>query len=157
MAVQTLTTASFESAPRLYHECHRLLAICKRIFNMKCHSSCITVYSFGQLILNLTSSVAPLNECTLLSSILPPCTCYATNLKKVLFSHFVTTLNDTFEGELTLADEGYESRSETSNLATPLRRTSRIYHISSNKNISFNPSTPCTTATSQSHCKPACC
>ena len=26
MAVQTLTTASFDSAPTLHHECHRLLA-----------------------------------------------------------------------------------------------------------------------------------
>ena len=40
--------------------------------------------------------------------------------KEVLFSDFVTTLNDTFERELALADEGYESGSETSNLPTPL-------------------------------------
>ena len=68
--------------------------------------------------------------------------------EEVLFSHFVTTLNDSFEQELALADEGYQSGSETSNLPTPLRRTSRFYHISSNENIPFNHSTPHTTATS---------
>ena len=34
------------------------------------------------------------------------------NLHK-LFRHFVTTLNDDFEQELTLEDEGYESGSES--------------------------------------------
>ena len=61
------------------------------------------------------------------------------------------------ERELALADEGYESGSETSNPPTPLRRTSRIHHISSDEIISFNPSTLHTTATSQSNCKPVCC
>ena len=75
--------------------------------------------------------------------------------EEVLFGGFVTMLNDAFERELALADEGYESGSETSNLHTPLRRTSRIHHVSSNENISFNPSTPCTTATSRSNHKPA--
>ena len=77
--------------------------------------------------------------------------------EEVLFSHYVTVLSDTFERELTLADEGYESGSETSNLPTPLRRTSRIYHISSDENISFDPYIPCATTISQSNCKPLCC
>ena len=77
--------------------------------------------------------------------------------EEVLFGHFMTTLNNTYERELALGDEGYESGSETSNLPTLLRRTSRIQHISSDENISFNPSTPCTTATSQSNCKPVWC
>ena len=75
----------------------------------------------------------------------------------VLFGHFMTTLNDAFERELALTDEGYVSGNETSNLPTPLRRTSRIHHISSNENISFDPSTPHTTATCQSNCKPVHC
>ena len=66
----------------------------------------------------------------------------------------MTTLNDAFERVLALADEGYESGSETSNLPTPLRRTSRIHHVYCDENICFNPSTPSTTATSQSNCKP---
>ena len=76
--------------------------------------------------------------------------------KKVLFSCFVTMLNYAFEKELALADKGYDSGSKTSNLPTPLRWTSRIHHVSSDENISFNPSTPCTTATSQSNHKPVC-
>ena len=76
--------------------------------------------------------------------------------KEVLFSHFVTMLNDTFERELALEDDGYESGSKSSNLPTPLRRTSRIHHVSCDENISFDPSTPHTTATSQSNCKAVC-
>ena len=68
----------------------------------------------------------------------------------------MTMLNNTFERELALADEGYESGSETSNLPTPLRWTSRIYHVSSNEHITFDPSTLHTLATSQSNCKPVC-
>ena len=71
--------------------------------------------------------------------------------KEVLFSCFVTMLNDAFGRELALEGDGCESGSETSNLPTPLRRTSRIHHISSDENISFNPSTLCT---SQAYCKP---
>ena len=76
--------------------------------------------------------------------------------EEVLFSCIMTTLNDAFEREFALADEGYESGSETSNLPTPLRQTSRFHHVYSDVNISFNPSTPCTTATSQSNHNPVC-
>ena len=73
---------------------------------------------------------------------------------EVLFSHFMTTLNAAFESKLTLEDEGYESSSENFNIPTPLRRTSRIHHVSSNENISFDPATPHSMHTSQSCCKP---
>ena len=76
--------------------------------------------------------------------------------QEVLFGCFMTMLNDAFERELAPADEGYESGSEISNLPTPLRQSSRIHHVSSNENISFDPSTPPTTATSQSNQKPVC-
>ena len=75
----------------------------------------------------------------------------------VLFGHFVTILNAAFESKHLLEDEGYESGSENFNIPTPLRWTPRIHHISSDENISFDPSTPHTTATCQSHCKPVCC
>ena len=65
----------------------------------------------------------------------------------------MTTLNATFESKLALEDEGYESSSENFNIPDPLRRTSRI-HVSSDVNISFDPVTPCSTHTGQSHCKP---
>ena len=76
---------------------------------------------------------------------------------EVLFSHFVNTLNAAFESKLALEDEGYESGSENFNIPTPLRRTSRIHHVSSDENISFDPATPCSTGTSQLHHKPVWC
>ena len=75
---------------------------------------------------------------------------------EVLFSHFVTTLNAAFESKIALEDESYESGSENFNIPTPLRRTSKIHHISSVGNASFDPDpvTPCCMGTSQSHHRP---
>ena len=70
---------------------------------------------------------------------------------EILFSHFMSTLNATFESKLALEDKGYESSSENFNIPTPLRRTSKINHISSVENASFDPVTPHSTGTSQSH------
>ena len=58
---------------------------------------------------------------------------------EILFCHFMTTLNTAFESKLALEDEGYESSSENINISTPLRRTSKIHHISSVENMSFDP------------------
>ena len=58
---------------------------------------------------------------------------------KILFSCFMTMLNATFKSKLALEDEGYESSSENSEIPTPLQRTSRIHHISSVENASFDP------------------
>ena len=77
--------------------------------------------------------------------------------EEVLFGHFMTIINAAFESKFALEDEGYESGSENFNLTTPLRHTPKIHHVSSNDNISFDPSTPCSTATSQSHHKPVHC
>ena len=66
----------------------------------------------------------------------------------------MTTLNAAFESKLTLENEGYKSGSESFKIPTPLRQTPRLHDVSSDDNISFDPSTPCSTATSQSHCKP---
>ena len=74
--------------------------------------------------------------------------------EEVLFSCFVTTLNAAFESNLTLEDDGYESGSENFNIPTPLRHTTRIHHISSDDNISFDPTTPHSTGTSKSCHKP---
>ena len=41
-------------------------------------------------------------------------------IEKVLFGHFMTTLNDAFEWKLALEDIGYESRSESLSVPTPL-------------------------------------
>ena len=69
----------------------------------------------------------------------------------------MTKLNAAFESKLTLEDKGYKSVSDNFNIPTPLRRTTRIHCFSSDENISFDPSTPCTTATSQSCHKPVHC
>ena len=58
---------------------------------------------------------------------------------KILFGCFVITLNAAFYQQLSLADEGYESGSDTVDLPTPLRKTPRIHHISSMEHASFNP------------------
>ena len=75
---------------------------------------------------------------------------------KILFSCFMTTLNATFESKVALEDEGYESGSENFNIPTPLKRTSKIHHISSVENTSFYPYpvTPHSTGIIQSHCRP---
>ena len=44
---------------------------------------------------------------------------------EILFSHFVATLNVTFESKLAPEDEGYDSGSKNFNIPTPLRRTSQ--------------------------------
>ena len=58
---------------------------------------------------------------------------------EILFGCFVTTLNAAFEQQLALADEGYESGSDTIYMPTPLRKMPRIQHLSSIEHVSFNP------------------
>ena len=75
---------------------------------------------------------------------------------EILFGCFVTTLNAAFESKLALEDKCYESSSENFNIPTPLKRTSKIHHVSSVKNASFEPDpvTLHSTGTKQSHCRP---
>ena len=56
-------------------------------------------------------------------------------------------MNAAFDQQLSLADEGYESGTDTIDLPTPLRKTPRIYHVSSMEHASFDPApvTPCNT------------
>ena len=63
---------------------------------------------------------------------------------EILFGHFVITLNAAFDQQLSLADEGYESSSDTIDLPTPLRKTPRIHHVSNMEHASFDsePVTP---------------
>ena len=76
---------------------------------------------------------------------------------EVLFGHFMTTLNVAFESKLALEAEGCKSGSENFNIPTPLRRTSKIHHVLSDENISFDPATLQSTGDSQSHHKPVRC
>ena len=75
---------------------------------------------------------------------------------EVLFGCFMTTLNTVLESKLVLEDEGYDSGSENFNIPTPLRRTSKIHHISSVQNVSFDlhPVMPCSMGTKGSDCRP---
>ena len=66
------------------------------------------------------------------------------NISEILLGHFMTTLNDAFERELKLEDEGYESGSESLNIPTPLCRTPCLYHISASEDLSFDPTAPLT-------------
>ena len=56
----------------------------------------------------------------------------------VLFGCFVIALNAEFTQQLSLADEGYESGSDTVDLPTPLWKTPCIHHVSSIEHASFN-------------------
>ena len=71
----------------------------------------------------------------------------------VLFGHFVIALNVAFTQQLSLADEGYKSGSDTVDLPTPLRKTPHIHHMSSMENASFNPAhtTPHSAVTIKPH------
>ena len=70
----------------------------------------------------------------------------------------MTTLNAAFESKLALEDKGYESGSKNFNLPTPLRRSTKIHHVSSIENSSFNPDpvTPCSTGARETHLRPVC-
>ena len=69
--------------------------------------------------------------------------------EEMLFGCFVIALNAAFTQQLSLADEGYDSSSDTVDLPTPLWKTPHIHHISSMEHASFNPvhTTPCKTVT----------
>ena len=140
----------FDSTSTYHHECHRLLTYGLRIFSMECHSSSLQFWTVDLEAHVLSSAIEQVYNTFFYSTL--------THLlhqqsDEVLFGCFVTRLNAAFESKLTLEDEGYESVSENFNIPTPLRRTSRIHHVSSDENISFDPATPCTTCTSQSHHK----
>ena len=57
----------------------------------------------------------------------------------VLFGCFVIALNAAFTQQLSLADEGYKSGSNTADLPTPLQKTPHIHHVSSIEHAPFNP------------------
>ena len=68
---------------------------------------------------------------------------------ETLFWCFVIVLNAAFTQQIFLADEGYESGSDTVDLPTSLQKTPHIHHVSSLEHASLNPvhTTPCNTVT----------
>ena len=75
---------------------------------------------------------------------------------KILFGCFVIALNAAFDQQLSLADEGYESGSDTIDLTTPLRKTPRIHHVSSMEHASFDPVPVTLCSTPQTPPRPVC-
>ena len=75
---------------------------------------------------------------------------------KILFGHFMATINAAFEQQLALADEGYESSSDTIYLPTPPRKMPRIHHVSSSEHASFSPDPVMPQNTFQTPPRPVC-
>ena len=75
----------------------------------------------------------------------------------VLFGCFIIALNAAFTQQLSLADEGYASGSDSTDLPTPLRKTPHILHVPSLEHASFDPThtttppRPVTTSSSLTH------
>ena len=120
---------------------------------MECCSSSLTIFTADLKAHTLSSAIEQVYNAVFYST--------STHLlceqsDEIIFSHFVTTLNAAFESKLALEDEDYESGSKNFNIPTPLRRTSKIHHVSSVKNASFDPDpvTSCSTGTRESHCRP---
>ena len=65
-------------------------------------------------------------------------------------------LNAAFNQQLSLADEGYESGSDTIDLPTPLRKTPRIHHVSTLEHASFDPELITPQITPQTPPRPVC-
>ena len=61
------------------------------------------------------------------------------SLKTSYLDSFVIALNAAFTQQLSLADEGYESGSNSADLPIPLQKTPYIHHISSMEHASFDP------------------
>ena len=62
--------------------------------------------------------------------------------EEILFGHFMTTVNDAIEWQLTLEDMEYKSESESLNVPTSLWWEPQPFHVSTQDNLSFRPATP---------------
>ena len=56
---------------------------------------------------------------------------------KILFSHFMTTLDDAFVQEIALEDIRYESGSESLSISTPLCQEPHPFHVLTQENLFF--------------------
>ena len=75
---------------------------------------------------------------------------------ETLFGCFVIAFNAAFNQQLLLADEGYESGSDTIGLPTQLQKTPCIHHISSMEHASLNSVTTTPHNTPQTSPRPVC-
>ena len=117
MAVQTLTTASFD----FLHYTHHL----DYIMNATDYWPFVREYSIWNPTVATLQFWTADHEPHILSSTTEHIytAFFYTNqqFEEVLFGHFMTMPNAAFESKLTLEDEGYESGSENFNIPTPLR------------------------------------
>ena len=120
---------------------------------MECHSSSLTVLT-ADLEAHVLSSTIEQVYNALFYSTSTHLLCQQSD--EILFSCFMTTLNAAFESKLALEDKDHESGSENFNIPTPFRKTSKIHHVSSVDDASFDPDpvAPCRTGTRESHCRP---
>ena len=122
---------------------------------MECHCSSLQFWTADLKALILSSTIEQVYNAFIYST----STCMLWwQSDEVLFDHFVTTLDATFEGKLALKDEGYDSGSKNFNIPTPLRWTSKIHHVSSEEHASFDPDpvTPCSGGIRESPCRLVC-
>ena len=123
MAVQTLTTASFDFLHNTQYLDYIMNATDYWLFGREYSiwNATVTALQFW------TADLEP-NVLSSTTEQVYTAFFYTTSLyllhqqsEEVLFSHFVTTRNAAFESKLALEDEGYESRSKNFNIPTPLR------------------------------------
>ena len=140
--INTTTIRLLQNFHYYYYRDGRLLADGMRIFHLECYYCFITVLDRGPQPSHPWYSLR-----TCLYHILLQTLCQQSD--ETLFGCFIIALNVAFTHQLSLADEGCESGSNTIDLPTPLRKTPHIHHVSSMEHTSFNPVTtmPCSTVT----------
>ena len=151
-----INTATIRVLQKLQHHYHgdcRILANGTRIFHLEC------CYCFTTVLDRRSQSSYPWHSHRmhlhyLLLDIHQPHTTQQS--EETLFGQFLIALNAAFTQQLSLADEGYESGSDTIDLPNPLWKTPHIHHISSLEHASFNPvnTTPCNTITMTPYSSP---
>ena len=124
-----------------------------RIFHLECHYYFITVWieDLDPVTLSIASEHV---YTTFFYTSASHTLCQQS--EETLFGCFVIALNTAFTQQLSLADEGYESGSDSIDLPTPLWKSPCIHHVFSMEHTSFNPvsTTPHSTVTITPHSTP---
>ena len=150
--IYTATVRVFQKFHYNYHGDCRILADGMQICHLECCYCLTSIWAedLDAITLSITS------ECIYTTFWTPTSHTLCQLSEDVLFGHFVIALNAAFTQQLSLADEGYESGSDTIDLPTPLWETPHIHHMSSMEHASFNQAhtTPCSSATITNHSSP---
>ena len=151
--INTATIRVFQKFCHHYHGDCRILADGTGIFNLECR------FCFTTILGRRPQSNYPWHSLKCIYTTFfwtPTSHTLHQQSEDVLFGCFVIALNAAFSQQLSLADEGYESGSDTVDLPTPLQKTPHIHHVSSIEHASFNPvhTTPHNTVTMTPHSSP---